>query len=65
MKTIVKKAVSASGSLSVVDPLIERKQGRKNEPSDIKGCRKKLSNPYYIDHAIHKIASELLHFLVK
>ncbi len=64
MKTIIDQEYLDKESM-IKDPLCERKQGLKNQSSDINNCRTKLSDPYYIEHAIEKIASELLHFLVK
>ncbi len=48
------------------DPLLMKKRGLPIQgPRNIKAYKKKIKDEMYMDHAINRIAMELMHFLVR
>ncbi|MCB1308618.1 MAG: hypothetical protein KDK30_10575 [Leptospiraceae bacterium] len=68
MKTILEKeSRSRSGQQRFgPDPVLMKKQGLAgSQPREIKEFKARIKDPAYMDHAINRIAMELMHFLVK
>ncbi len=70
MKTLIERELSQEvgkeQSLYGPDPLLIRKQGlRQNNSRDIHEYKSKIKDQRYMNHAINRIAMELMHFLVK
>ncbi len=48
------------------DPILLRKKGLPNpNPRDISQYKERISDPTYMEHAIDRIAMELMHFLAR
>lgn len=70
MKTLLEKHLSQDINRDQIsfgpDPLLARKQGGQRADSrDIHEYKSKIKDQRYMDHAIDRIAMELMHFLVK
>lgn len=66
MKTLLDQDSSVQGDGFGPDPILMRKKGlTKPQPRDISEYKKKISDDAYMEHAIDRIALELMHFLAK
>lgn len=64
METLLKKDISVRRDGFGPDPIILRKKGLPNpNPQNISKHKKKISDKAYMEHAIDRIAMELMHFL--
>lgn len=66
MKTLVEEEETLLAETVGPDPLLMKKRGIPVQgPRDIKAYKKKIRDDVYMDHAINRIAMELMHFLVR
>ncbi|MBL8021642.1 MAG: hypothetical protein JNM27_18365 [Leptospirales bacterium] len=66
MKTLVEAEETLLEEYVGPDPLLMKKRGLPIQgPRDIKAYKKKIKDATYMDHAINRIAMELMHFLVR
>jgi len=66
MKTLLDRENSVPGEEFGPDPILMRKKGLPNpHPRDISEYKKKITDDSYMEHAIDRIAMELMHFLSK
>ena len=66
MKTLFEQNFINNSENFGPDPLLCRKKGLKVSISqDILDYKRKIEDPDYMDHAIDRIALELMHFIMK
>ena len=66
MRTLVKDLELAEAGQSFgPDPVLMKKTGNPNLARDIDDFKSKIRDKAYMDHAINRIAMELMHFLSK
>ena len=66
MKTLLEQDLSVPGNGHGPDPILLRKKGMTQPiPRDITEYKKKILDDSYMEHAIDRIAMELMHFLSK
>ena len=65
MKTLLEKDLALESPGYGPDPVLMKKKGTPNIDRDIKDFKKKIRDKEYMDHAINRIAMELMHFLAR
>ena len=66
MKTLLDQVKPVKGVDFGPDPLLIKKKGESNPyPQNVSEYKKKIHDSRYMEHAINRIAMELMHFLSK
>lgn len=66
METLLDQEDVELGETFGPDPILLRKKGLQNvNPRDISEYKERITDPTYMEHAIDRIAMELMHFLAR
>jgi hypothetical protein len=65
MKTLLDQEIPVEGSDFGPDPILMKKRGLPYERRNIAEFKKKIQDMDYMDHAIDRIALELMHFIAR
>lgn len=65
MKTAVDEQAYVDARDYGPDPVLMKKKGMPSDERNISEFKKKIMDDHYMEHAIDRIALELMHFLAK
>jgi hypothetical protein len=65
MKTLLDEDIVVESTGFGPDPVLMKKKGQPNLSRDISDFKRKIRDKKYMDHAINRIAMELMHFLAR
>lgn len=65
MRTLLEADLALESPGYGPDPVLMKKKGTPNLSRDITDFKKKIHDKQYMDHAINRIAMELMHFLAR
>ncbi|MCR9144547.1 MAG: hypothetical protein RIF32_06590 [Leptospirales bacterium] len=65
MRTLLEEDLALESPGYGPDPVMMKKKGQPNLSRDITDFKKKIRDKKYMDHAINRIAMELMHFLAR